>query len=42
MGFLYFYLSMGHFEITDVTNSSDLRKLSYQENSTRMVLLCDD
>ena len=25
MGFLYFYLSMGHFEITVVTNSSDLR-----------------
>ena len=25
MGFLYFYLSMGHFEITIVTNSSDLR-----------------
>ena len=24
MGFLYFYLSMGHFEITVVTNSSDL------------------
>ena len=38
MGFLYYYLSMGHFEITVVTNSSD----PYQENLTRMVLLYDD
>ena len=27
MGFLYFYLSMGHFEITVVTNSSDLKSI---------------
>ena len=33
MGFLYFYLSMGHFEITVVTNSSDLR--NYHIKKTR-------
>ena len=32
-GFLYFYLSMGHFEITVVTNSSDLR--NYHIKKTR-------
>ena len=33
MGFLYFYLSMEHFEITVVTNSSDLR--NYHIKKTR-------
>ena len=33
MGCLYFYLSMGHFEITVVTNSSDLR--NYHIKKTR-------
>ena len=33
MGFLYFYLSTGHFEITVVTNSSDLR--NYPIKKTR-------
>ena len=33
MGFLYFYLSMGNFEITVVTNSSDLR--NYHIKKTR-------
>ena len=33
MGFLYFYLSMRHFEITVVTNSSDLR--NYHIKKTR-------
>ena len=42
MGFLYFYLSMGHFEITVVTNSSDLRNYHIKKTKTRMVLLYDD
>ena len=33
MGFLYFYISTGHFEITVATNSSDLR--NYHIKKTR-------
>ena len=43
MGFLYFYLSMGHFEETVVTNSSDLRNYHIKKTRlARMVLLYDD
>ena len=41
MGFLYFYLSMGHFEITVVTNSSDL-KIIVSRKLDPDVLLYDD
>ena len=41
MGFLYFYLSMGHFEITVVTNSSDLRNYHINYCMTTKHISCD-
>ena len=42
MGFLYFYLSMGHFEITVVTNSSDLRNYHIKKTRPAWLFLYDD
>ena len=42
MGFLYFYLSMGHFEITVTTNSSDLRNYHIKKTRPAWLFLYDD